>query len=117
MFLEGQQKSRLQLTALSTWLFKLTDTFCVPPGSPFKVGPNSFDLRLNTGTNPNILVGDSRVLDAARQQIRQGFRENAALSASDPSIQPALKHAEEVAHFLRTNLVQGEKKGDRYGKG
>ncbi|KAK4454738.1 mitochondrial zinc maintenance protein 1, mitochondrial [Podospora aff. communis PSN243] len=58
--------------------------------------------------------GDFRVLDAARQQIRQGFREKATLPPSDPQIQPALKHAEEVAHFLRTNLVQGKKEGDRY---
>jgi complex III assembly factor LYRM7 len=64
----------------------------------------------------NLLLGDTRVLDAARQQIRQGFREKATLSASDPEIQPALKHAEEVAHFLRTNLVQGKKEGDRYGE-
>ncbi|KAK0632960.1 mitochondrial zinc maintenance protein 1, mitochondrial [Immersiella caudata] len=58
--------------------------------------------------------GDIRVLDAARQQIRQGFREKATLPSSDPQIQPALKHAEEVAQFLRTNLVQGKKEGDRY---
>ncbi|KAK0656245.1 hypothetical protein B0T16DRAFT_398905 [Cercophora newfieldiana] len=58
--------------------------------------------------------GDTRVLTAARQQIRQGFREKSWLPASDPEVQPAIKHAEEVAHFLRTNLVQGKKKGDRY---
>ncbi|KAK1758289.1 zinc maintenance protein [Echria macrotheca] len=55
--------------------------------------------------------GDVRVLDAARQQIRQGFRDNAALPASDPQVQPAIQHAEEVASFLRTNLVQGKKNG------
>ena len=67
-------------------------------------------------TNQIYTTGDIRVLDAARQQIRQGFRENATLPPSDPQIQPALKHAEEVAHFLRTNLVQGKKEGDRYGE-
>ncbi|KAK3311019.1 uncharacterized protein B0T15DRAFT_520145 [Chaetomium strumarium] len=58
--------------------------------------------------------GDIRMLDAARQQIRQGFRDKAALSASDPSIQPAIQHAEEVASFLKANLVQGRREGDRY---
>ncbi|KAK3372340.1 mitochondrial zinc maintenance protein 1, mitochondrial [Podospora didyma] len=58
--------------------------------------------------------GDARVLDAARQQIRMNFREKATLPASDPSIQPAIQHAEEVACFLRANVVQGKKEGDRY---
>jgi complex III assembly factor LYRM7 len=56
------------------------------------------------------------VLDSARQQIRQGFRDKAALPASDPSIQPALQHAEEVASFLRTNLVQGKREGATYSE-
>ncbi|KAK3899121.1 hypothetical protein C8A05DRAFT_18402 [Staphylotrichum tortipilum] len=58
--------------------------------------------------------GDTRVLDSARQQIRQGFRDKASLPASDPSIPPALQHAEEVANFLKTNLVQGKKEGGTY---
>ncbi|SPQ19169.1 de22e387-cfa8-44e9-a029-3350d88cb560 [Thermothielavioides terrestris] len=58
--------------------------------------------------------GDTRVLNAARQQIRQGFRDKASLPASDPSIQPAIQHAEEVARFLKTNLVQGKLEGDKY---
>ncbi|KAK3362574.1 hypothetical protein B0T25DRAFT_561644 [Lasiosphaeria hispida] len=59
--------------------------------------------------------GDVRVLDAARQSIRQGFRDKATLPASDPSIPPAIQHAEEVASFLRANLVQGKKEeGDMY---
>ncbi len=53
--------------------------------------------------------GDTRILQAAQQQIRTGFREKASLAATDPSVQPALQHAEEVAVFLRTNLVQGKK--------
>jgi complex III assembly factor LYRM7 len=55
-----------------------------------------------------------RVLSAARQQIRQGFREKALLPASDPAVDPAIRHAEEVAHFLRSNLVQGKREGDMY---
>ncbi|KAL2016970.1 hypothetical protein VTK56DRAFT_2804 [Thermocarpiscus australiensis] len=58
--------------------------------------------------------GDTRVLDAARQQIRQAFRDTATLPASDPSIQSAIRHAEEVATFLKTNLVQGRREGDTY---
>ncbi|KAK0749167.1 mitochondrial zinc maintenance protein 1, mitochondrial [Schizothecium vesticola] len=58
--------------------------------------------------------GDARVLAGAQQSIRMGFRDKASLSSEDPEIQPALKHAEEVAQFLRTNLVQGEKEGDVY---
>ncbi|KAK4119344.1 hypothetical protein N657DRAFT_666728 [Parathielavia appendiculata] len=53
--------------------------------------------------------GDTRTLDAARQQIRQGFRDKASLPASDPSVRPAIQHAEEVASFLKTNLVQGRR--------
>lgn len=52
------------------------------------------------------------MLDAARQQIRQGFRDKASLSASDPAVQPAIQHAEEVASFLKSNLVQGRREAD-----
>jgi len=58
--------------------------------------------------------GDARMLDAARQQIRTGFRDKASLPASDPSIQPALQHADEVASFLKANLVQGKREGSTY---
>ncbi|KAH6628202.1 hypothetical protein F5144DRAFT_492657 [Chaetomium tenue] len=53
--------------------------------------------------------GDVRTLDAAKQSIRQGFRDKASLSPSDPSIQPAIQHAQEVASFLKANLVQGKR--------
>ncbi|KAL2161006.1 hypothetical protein VTH06DRAFT_8719 [Thermothelomyces fergusii] len=58
--------------------------------------------------------GDVRMLDAAKQSIRQGFRDKASLPASDPSIAPAIQHAEEVASFLKANLVQGRREGDIY---
>ena len=54
------------------------------------------------------------MLDSARQSIRQGFRDKAALPVSDPSIQPAIQHAEEVASFLKANLVQGKREGSTY---
>ncbi|ROT41588.1 hypothetical protein SODALDRAFT_377247 [Sodiomyces alkalinus F11] len=56
--------------------------------------------------------GDERILSAARQQIRQGFREKAPLSPTDPELQPAIQQANEVATFLRQNVVQGEHRGD-----
>ncbi|KAK0737404.1 mitochondrial zinc maintenance protein 1, mitochondrial [Apiosordaria backusii] len=58
--------------------------------------------------------GDIRMLTGARDAIRRGFRDKATLPASDPSIEPALKHAEEVASFLKANVVQGIKEGDTY---
>ncbi|KAK4218956.1 hypothetical protein QBC37DRAFT_410903 [Rhypophila decipiens] len=58
--------------------------------------------------------GDSRVLTAAREQIRTRFREKASLPASDPSIAPAIQQAEELAIFLKSNVVQGRREGDTY---
>ncbi|KAK3330691.1 hypothetical protein B0H66DRAFT_544617 [Apodospora peruviana] len=58
--------------------------------------------------------GDMRVLAAAREQIRNGFREKANLAASDPEVQPAIQKAEEMASFLKSNVVQGRKEGDVY---
>jgi hypothetical protein len=52
-------------------------------------------------------AGDSRVLSAAREQIRVNFREKAGLPESE--VQPAIQHAEEVASFLRANVVQGKR--------
>lgn len=45
------------------------------------------------------------MLSAAREQIRLQFRENRSLD--DTAATPALKHAEDVAKFLRQNIVQG----------
>lgn len=60
--------------------------------------------------------GDTPVLSAAQLQIREGFRQKASLSSSDPALEPAIKHAEEVAQFLRANVVQGKKEGDRFSE-
>lgn len=57
-------------------------------------------------------AGDERVLSAARDQIRSGFRDKASLAASDPAVAPALKHAQEVTEFLKSNLVQGRREAD-----
>ncbi|KAK4222326.1 hypothetical protein QBC38DRAFT_519401 [Podospora fimiseda] len=58
--------------------------------------------------------GDAPVLSAAKESIRNGFRDKASLPASDPSIGPAIQHANEVASFLKANLVQGKKEGEVY---
>lgn len=61
-------------------------------------------------------LGDAPVLNAAQLQIREGFQAKASLPSSDPAVESALKHAEEVAQFLRANVVQGQKDGDRYSE-
>ena len=61
-------------------------------------------------------LDDVPILSAARERIREGFRERASLPTSDPAVEPAIKHAEEVARFLRTNVVQGKKDGDVYSE-
>lgn len=62
------------------------------------------------------MLGDTRMLDAAKQSIRKGFRDKASLPASDPTIQPAIQHAQAVASFLKANLVQGKRDGTTYSK-
>jgi len=52
-------------------------------------------------------TGDVPTLNGARQSISIAFRDKANLS--DPEIQPAIQHAEDLAKFLKTNLVQGKK--------
>lgn len=56
--------------------------------------------------------GDERVLTAARQQIRTGFREKASLPSSHPTVAPSVQYANEVAEFLKANVVQGRKEGN-----
>lgn len=60
-------------------------------------------------------IGDERVLSAAQQQIRQGFRDKSSLEPSDPALAASIRHAEEVAKVLRNNVVQGRsEEGDVY---
>jgi len=53
--------------------------------------------------------GDLPLLHAARLQARNAFSKNASLAPNDPSILPAIAHAEEVAKILRENVVQGKR--------
>ena len=104
----------------SKWLWQRTDTCCGLQGSPLKVS-RSFPcdarcLEAMTNTETDKHPGDARVFEAARYQIREGFREKSFLSPSDPAVLPAIQHAEEVASFLRANLVQGRKDGETYSK-
>ncbi|KAG6013899.1 Mitochondrial zinc maintenance protein 1, mitochondrial [Claviceps lovelessii] len=53
--------------------------------------------------------GDAPVLAAAQEQIRTVFRQQASLSPSGPSTADAIQHAQDVAQFLRANVVQGKR--------
>jgi complex III assembly factor LYRM7 len=55
-------------------------------------------------------TGDLPVLAAARARAREAFEQNRTLDSSSPEVIDGVKHAEEVAQFLRANVVQGEKK-------
>ena len=62
-------------------------------------------------------VDDIRLLHAAQQQARDGFRLNASLSPNEPEAVSAIEHAENVAKILRENVVQGKHVGDnKYSK-
>lgn len=56
--------------------------------------------------------GDSSTLVGAQDQIRKQFRDKLSLDPADPAVQPAIQHANQVAMFLRTNLVQGKREED-----
>ncbi|GKT62182.1 mitochondrial zinc maintenance protein [Colletotrichum tofieldiae] len=53
--------------------------------------------------------GDDRVLTAAKQQIRQGFKDQASLAPTNPAYGQAIQKAEDIARILRENVVQGKK--------
>ncbi|KAI9641663.1 Mitochondrial zinc maintenance protein 1, mitochondrial [Ciborinia camelliae] len=52
---------------------------------------------------------DTTVLTSARKQVRNSFLSKRSLTPESPESISAIKHAEEVANFLRHNVVQGEK--------
>ncbi|KAG5974699.1 hypothetical protein E4U55_008085 [Claviceps digitariae] len=53
--------------------------------------------------------GDAPVLAAAQQQIRAGFSRQASLCPSESTTRDAIQHAQDVAQFLRANVVQGKR--------
>lgn len=76
---------------------------------PFKVRERKRKKKKHRNPSPNTTIGDAPILAAAQVQIRQGFQTNAQLEASEPAAKDAILHANEVASFLRANLVQGKK--------
>ena len=57
-------------------------------------------------------IGDTALLTAAKQQLRDEFRKNASLQPNDPALAAAIEHAQGVAQILRANIVQGKHQGD-----
>lgn len=60
-------------------------------------------------------AGDLNTLAAARLQARQNFEANRILAAGSEELSKQIMHAEEVAKFLRENVVQGEAIGNDTG--
>ena len=62
--------------------------------------------------HPRPLIGDDRVLHAARKEARNQFDTKRTLLPTDQEVNAAIVHAEDVAKILRQNVVQGEKTVD-----
>lgn len=52
---------------------------------------------------------DTTLLTSARKQARSTFLANRSLALESPESIAAIAHAEDVAQFLRRNVVQGQK--------
>jgi len=52
--------------------------------------------------------GDIPTLTSARYEIRKNFDQNRGLSSGNEDVGKKIAFAEEVAMFMRQNLVQGE---------
>ncbi|KAJ4349754.1 Mitochondrial zinc maintenance protein 1, mitochondrial [Didymosphaeria variabile] len=52
--------------------------------------------------------GDTRMLSAARLEARKNFENNRGLATESEEYTRSIAHAEEVAKFLRENVVQGQ---------
>jgi len=48
------------------------------------------------------------MLSAARLEVRRNFETNRGLATGSPELSAQITHAEEVAKFLRENVVQGQ---------
>ena len=53
-------------------------------------------------------AGDMNTLFAARAEARRNFESNRGLPAGSEEMSKQIAHAEEVAKFLRENVVQGQ---------
>lgn len=54
------------------------------------------------------LLGDTRMLAAARLEARKNFENNRGLATGSEEYTRQVAHADEVAKFLRENVVQGQ---------
>ncbi|KAF1978540.1 mitochondrial zinc maintenance protein 1, mitochondrial [Bimuria novae-zelandiae CBS 107.79] len=52
--------------------------------------------------------GDMRMLSAARLEARKNFENNRGLASGSEEYTKQITHAQEVAKFLRENVVQGQ---------
>ncbi|KAF1365495.1 mitochondrial zinc maintenance protein 1, mitochondrial [Lizonia empirigonia] len=52
--------------------------------------------------------GDATVLSAARIEVRKKFESNRHLQTGSEEFQKQIAHADEVAKFLKQNVVQGQ---------
>ena len=57
-------------------------------------------------------TGDLNVLFAARAEVRKNFEANRHLQTGSDELSKQITHAQEVAKFLRENVVQGEATDD-----
>jgi complex III assembly factor LYRM7 len=57
------------------------------------------------------LPGDTTTLLAARHEARKNFENNRGLATGSEEMSKSITHAEEVAKFLRENVVQGQADG------
>lgn len=88
-----------------TWRFQPTDIYCAQRASLFKVldapaPPTSVEAYSCTGDTPTLF--------AARREARKNFENNRNLPAGTEELSKQITHAEEVAKFLRENVVQGQ---------
>ncbi|KAF2871869.1 mitochondrial zinc maintenance protein 1, mitochondrial [Massariosphaeria phaeospora] len=56
--------------------------------------------------------GDVNMLVASRQEARKNFENNRGLAPESEELSKQIAHAEEVAKFLRENVVQGQATDD-----
>lgn len=61
------------------------------------------------------MAGDFNTLAAARLRARETFEANRTLAPGSEELTKQITHAEEVAKFLRENVVQGQAQGDEEG--
>jgi complex III assembly factor LYRM7 len=67
-----------------------------------------WSLNLGRNAKAHSGIGDMNTLFAARAEVRKNFESNRHLTAGSDELSKQITHAEEVAKFLRENVVQGQ---------